>query len=24
VFVFVTLLVVTLVQWRIFRKPVEY
>jgi len=24
VFVFITLLVVTLVQWRIFRKPVEY
>ncbi|MEO8135499.1 MAG: sugar ABC transporter permease [Betaproteobacteria bacterium] len=24
VFVFVTLMVVTLVQWRIFRKPVEY
>jgi multiple sugar transport system permease protein len=24
VFVFVSLLVVTLVQWRIFRKPVEY
>ena len=24
VFVFVTLLVVTLIQWRIFRKPVEY
>jgi multiple sugar transport system permease protein len=24
VFVFVTLLVVTLLQWRIFRKPVEY
>jgi len=24
VFVFVTLLVITLVQWRIFRKPVEY
>jgi multiple sugar transport system permease protein len=24
VFVFVTLLAVTLVQWRIFRKPVEY
>jgi ABC-type sugar transport system permease subunit len=24
VFVFVTLMVVTLIQWRIFRKPVEY
>lgn len=24
VFVFVTLLVVTLIQWRVFRKPVEY
>ena len=24
VFVFITLLVVTLLQWRIFRKPVEY
>ena len=24
VFVFVTLMIVTLVQWRIFRKPVEY
>jgi multiple sugar transport system permease protein len=24
VFVFITLMVVTLVQWRIFRKPVEY
>jgi len=24
VFVFVTLMVVTLVQWRVFRKPVEY
>ena len=24
VFVFVTLMVVTIVQWRIFRKPVEY
>jgi len=24
VFVFITLLVVTLVQWRVFRKPIEY
>ena len=24
VFVFVTLMVVTLLQWRLFRKPVEY
>jgi ABC-type sugar transport system permease subunit len=24
VFVFVSLLTVTLLQWRIFRKPVEY
>jgi ABC-type sugar transport system permease subunit len=24
VFVFLTLLIVTLLQWRIFRKPVEY
>jgi len=24
VFVFVTLMTITLLQWRIFRKPVEY
>jgi multiple sugar transport system permease protein len=24
VFVFITLLIVTLLQWRLFRKPVEY
>jgi ABC-type sugar transport system permease subunit len=24
VFVFVTLLLVTLLQWRFFRKPIEY